>query len=69
MLRSLVRIDLNSSPARRADETVDEFESRISAGLLPLAVGRPLQKRRSWLWCSWPKKKLLTRRVAALSAN
>jgi hypothetical protein len=31
MLRSFVRIDLNSSPARHPHETVDQFESRISA--------------------------------------
>ncbi len=31
MLRSFVRIDLNSSPTRHPNETVDQFESRISA--------------------------------------
>jgi hypothetical protein len=31
MLRTFIRIDLNSSPARRANETVDQFESRVSA--------------------------------------
>jgi hypothetical protein len=31
MLRSFVRVDLNSSPARRPHETVNQFESRISA--------------------------------------
>jgi hypothetical protein len=31
MLRSFVRIDLNSSPTRSANETGEQFESRISA--------------------------------------
>ena len=31
VFRSFVRIDLNASPSRRADETVDQCESRISA--------------------------------------
>jgi hypothetical protein len=31
MLQTFIRIDLNSSPARRANETVDQFESRVSA--------------------------------------